>query len=162
MASPAKQASSRWGSFLSQAVAGVEAKLDTILADDYDDAAQQSKESKPAATPPPAASPAKASPSMMFSTQTCPPYRKCIANTCDLQRLQGQPQHVPMIASKSGWPGPWPLRLPARTSIERHPLHKRAHARVWMRQAEPRPTAWIGRISQPRTAQRPSHRRAHP
>ncbi|KAK1778265.1 TATA element modulatory factor 1 TATA binding-domain-containing protein [Copromyces sp. CBS 386.78] len=72
MASPAKQASSRWGSFLSQAVAGVEAKLDTILADDYDDTAQQSKESKPAATPPPAASPAKASPtpSRTASTRT--------------------------------------------------------------------------------------------
>lgn len=72
MAAPAKQASSRWGSFLSQAVAGVEAKLDTILADDYDDAAQQNKEPKPAATPPPAPSPAKASPtpSRTASTRT--------------------------------------------------------------------------------------------
>lgn len=73
MAAPAKQASSRWGSFLSQAVAGVEAKLDTILADDYDDAGQQSKESKPAAaTPPPAPPPAKASPtpSRTASTRT--------------------------------------------------------------------------------------------
>ena len=70
MAAPAKQASSRWGSFISQAVAGVEAKLDNILADDYDDGgAPQNKESRPAAaTPPPAPSPAKATPSMMFPT----------------------------------------------------------------------------------------------
>jgi hypothetical protein len=50
--------SARWGSFLSQAVAGVEARLDKVLADE-DDAAQQ-KEDKPA-TP---ASPAKQSPGM--------------------------------------------------------------------------------------------------
>ncbi|KAK4127136.1 hypothetical protein N657DRAFT_653451 [Parathielavia appendiculata] len=39
-------APSRWGSFLSQAVAGVEARLDTILADNDEGAAQQ-KEPKP-------------------------------------------------------------------------------------------------------------------
>ncbi|KAL2159271.1 hypothetical protein VTH06DRAFT_2706 [Thermothelomyces fergusii] len=43
----------RWGSLLSQAVAGVEARLDTILADSDDDPPQQ-KETKPAAPSPPA------------------------------------------------------------------------------------------------------------
>ena len=33
MAAPSKQSSSRWGSFLQQAVAGVESRLDTILAE---------------------------------------------------------------------------------------------------------------------------------
>ncbi|KAK4240715.1 TATA element modulatory factor 1 TATA binding-domain-containing protein [Achaetomium macrosporum] len=50
-------APSRWGSFLSQAVAGVEARLDKVLADNEDGAVQQ-KEAKPAAP----ASPAKQSP----------------------------------------------------------------------------------------------------
>lgn len=44
MSAPGKQASSRWGSFLQQAVAGVESRLDTILAED-----------DRSATPPPAA-----------------------------------------------------------------------------------------------------------
>lgn len=54
MAAPTKP--SRWGSFLSQAVAGVEARLDNILADN-EDAAKGQKPSAPAATPsaPPAA-----------------------------------------------------------------------------------------------------------
>jgi TATA element modulatory factor len=39
---------SRWGSFLQQAVAGVESRLDTILADDDSSSAQkQSNSSKP-------------------------------------------------------------------------------------------------------------------
>lgn len=33
MTSPAKQTSSRWGSFLSQAVGGLESRLDNILAE---------------------------------------------------------------------------------------------------------------------------------
>ncbi|KAL6858614.1 TATA element modulatory factor 1 TATA binding domain-containing protein, partial [Trichoderma novae-zelandiae] len=37
MAAPGKAASSRWGSFLQQAVAGVESRLDTILAEGDDD-----------------------------------------------------------------------------------------------------------------------------
>jgi len=37
MAAPAKQ-SSRWGAFLQQAVAGVESRLDTILAEDHENA----------------------------------------------------------------------------------------------------------------------------
>lgn len=51
-------ASSRWGSFLSQAVAGVEARLDNMLAEE--DGTTQQKEAKPA-TP---ASPVKQSPGM--------------------------------------------------------------------------------------------------
>ncbi|KAK0656176.1 TATA element modulatory factor 1 TATA binding-domain-containing protein [Cercophora newfieldiana] len=54
MAAPSKQ-SSRWGSFLSQAVAGVEARLDNILAETEGDVAQQQKDSK--ATSPPTAVP---------------------------------------------------------------------------------------------------------
>lgn len=42
MAAPAKQSSSRWGSFLQQAVAGVESKLDEILAEG-DEAAKPTK-----------------------------------------------------------------------------------------------------------------------
>lgn len=53
----------RWGSLLSQAVAGVEARLDTILADNDDDTPQQ-KETKPPAAP---SSPAKQSPGMSAS-----------------------------------------------------------------------------------------------
>ena len=43
MASPpvATKSSSRWGSFLQQAVAGVESRLDTILADDDSPASRQ-------------------------------------------------------------------------------------------------------------------------
>ncbi|KAK4230707.1 TATA element modulatory factor [Podospora fimiseda] len=48
--------STRWGSFLSQAVAGVEARLDNILAEE--DGSSQSKDSKPVASP----SPVKQSP----------------------------------------------------------------------------------------------------
>ncbi|KAI0839015.1 hypothetical protein F5Y06DRAFT_37652 [Hypoxylon sp. FL0890] len=45
----APQKSSRWGSFLSQAVAGVEARLDNILADE--DAAKQPSPQRPTRTP---------------------------------------------------------------------------------------------------------------
>ena len=41
MAAPSKQAS-RWGSFLQQAVAGVESRLDTILAEGEDEATKPS------------------------------------------------------------------------------------------------------------------------
>lgn len=58
--------SARWGSFLSQAVAGVEARLDNILAEDENGTAQQ-KEAKPA-TP---VSPAKQSPGMSFWELEC-------------------------------------------------------------------------------------------
>jgi hypothetical protein len=55
----------RWGSFLSQAVAGVEARLDNILAENEEgaggDPAQQ-KEGRPASP----ASPAKQTPGMSF------------------------------------------------------------------------------------------------
>lgn len=55
-------APNRWGSFLSQAVAGVEARLDTILADE---GGVQEKDGKPVAQPAAApASPAKQSPGM--------------------------------------------------------------------------------------------------
>ncbi|KAK3902725.1 TATA element modulatory factor 1 TATA binding-domain-containing protein [Staphylotrichum tortipilum] len=55
-------APSRWGSFLSQAVAGVEARLDNILAEE--EGAAQQRETKPV-TP---GSPAKQSPSISAST----------------------------------------------------------------------------------------------
>jgi hypothetical protein len=42
MATPSKQ-TSRWGSFLQQAVAGVESRLDNILAEGGDEAAKPSK-----------------------------------------------------------------------------------------------------------------------
>jgi len=49
MAAPGK-GSSRWGSFLTQAVAGMEARLDNILADEAE-AAKQPKPSPAAPTP---------------------------------------------------------------------------------------------------------------
>jgi hypothetical protein len=52
-------APSRWGSLLSQAVAGVEARLDKVLAENEDGTVQK-KESTPATY----ASPAKQSPGM--------------------------------------------------------------------------------------------------
>ncbi|KAK3394007.1 TATA element modulatory factor 1 TATA binding-domain-containing protein [Podospora didyma] len=69
MAAPPSKQSTRWGSFLSQAVAGVEARLDNILADNEDGTgpatgpgAGQPKESKSAAGPPAPGSPVKPSP----------------------------------------------------------------------------------------------------
>lgn len=47
MATPSKKASG-WGSFLQQAVAGVESRLDNILADGPDEAAKPSKPTTPA------------------------------------------------------------------------------------------------------------------
>jgi len=43
MSNSSKQASSRWGSFLQQAVAGVESRLDNILADGVEESAPQKK-----------------------------------------------------------------------------------------------------------------------
>lgn len=48
MSAPAK--SSRWGSFLQQAVAGVEARLDNILAEGENGPSQQAQTSLPATT----------------------------------------------------------------------------------------------------------------
>lgn len=53
MAVPPKQASSRWGSFLQQAVAGVESRLDNILAEGTDEAAGTSKPLAKPGTPTP-------------------------------------------------------------------------------------------------------------
>jgi TATA element modulatory factor len=50
MAAPSKQSSSRWGSFLQQAVAGVESRLDTILAEG-DEATTPAPARKPTPTP---------------------------------------------------------------------------------------------------------------
>ena len=63
MAAPGK--GSRWGSFLSQAVAGVESRLDTILADEREEAQQQGAKSQAAkpAQPGPQAAAAAAKPS---------------------------------------------------------------------------------------------------
>lgn len=72
MAAPSKQAS-RWGSFLSQAVAGVEARLDNILAEPEGDASAQQIEAK-VTTPPTSAagtspaSPVKPSPGMSYAS----------------------------------------------------------------------------------------------
>lgn len=60
-------APNRWGSFLSQAVAGVEARLDNILAENEDGTPQQ-KDSKPAAP----VSPAKQSPGMSRRRRVVP------------------------------------------------------------------------------------------
>lgn len=59
MAAPAKQ-TSRWGNFLQQAVAGVESRLDNILADGVEEQAQaqQAGQKKPG-TPTIPASPSK-------------------------------------------------------------------------------------------------------
>lgn len=61
-------APNRWGSFLSQAVAGVEARLDNILAENEDGTPQQ-KDSKPAGS---VASPAKQSPGMSRRRRAVP------------------------------------------------------------------------------------------
>jgi hypothetical protein len=51
MAAPPKQ-SSRWGAFLQQAVAGVESRLDNILAEGQGDNTSGTKPTTAAATPP--------------------------------------------------------------------------------------------------------------
>ncbi|OTA07099.1 transcriptional regulator [Trichoderma parareesei] len=62
MAAPGGKASSRWGSFLQQAVAGVESRLDTILAESDDDrAAAQPAAAAAATTTPNSAAGAKVS-----------------------------------------------------------------------------------------------------
>lgn len=60
MSAPSK--SSRWGSFLSQAVAGVEARLDNILAEEEEQQQEAAKQSPPS-RPPSAASSSKPTPS---------------------------------------------------------------------------------------------------
>ena len=63
MAAPGKPSGSRWGSFLSQAVAGVESRLDNMLGDlDDGQQAQQAQQAQPAAAKPPQPAPSKQSP----------------------------------------------------------------------------------------------------
>ncbi|KAK7426852.1 hypothetical protein QQZ08_006598 [Neonectria magnoliae] len=82
MAAPGKQASSRWGSFLSQAVAGVESRLDNMLTEGEEaerqrqqglakpgavnKAAQAAQQAKPAA---------KSAPALTAATKTAPSSR---------------------------------------------------------------------------------------
>ncbi|KAL2261542.1 hypothetical protein VTK26DRAFT_3918 [Humicola hyalothermophila] len=64
----------RWGSFLSQAVAGVEARLDNILAEsDESPAQQQQPEQKDTKSPPAPASPARSSPGPSRATSNARP-----------------------------------------------------------------------------------------
>ncbi|KAK5654776.1 hypothetical protein OQA88_6812 [Cercophora sp. LCS_1] len=71
MAAPKR---SGWGSFLSQAVAGVEARLDNILAEGETGDSAQQKESKPASASAPAlASPVKQSPAPSRTASTARP-----------------------------------------------------------------------------------------
>lgn len=58
MAAPAKQ-TSRWGNFLQQAVAGVESRLDNILAEGVEGQAQTQAGQKKPGTPTLPASPSK-------------------------------------------------------------------------------------------------------
>lgn len=62
MAAPSKQAS-RWGSFLQQAVAGVESRLDNILADGEGGVGDEGLQGKrpPAAAPAPVAAKSESS-----------------------------------------------------------------------------------------------------
>ncbi|KAI1650566.1 TATA element modulatory factor 1 TATA binding-domain-containing protein [Daldinia loculata] len=71
----APQKSSRWGSFLSQAVAGVEARLDNILAEE--DAAKQSSPQRPTRTP-----------STSSATTTSVPARSTTPSRSSNDRLQ--------------------------------------------------------------------------
>ncbi|KAJ6445561.1 m protein repeat protein [Purpureocillium lavendulum] len=71
MAAPGK--SSRWGSFLSQAVAGVESRLDNILAEAEEQPQQKPTQAAPASSPKPAAqlaAPAKPAPGSSRSSST--------------------------------------------------------------------------------------------
>ncbi|KPM40013.1 hypothetical protein AK830_g6572 [Neonectria ditissima] len=82
MAAPGKQASSRWGSFLSQAVAGVESRLDNMLTEGEEAERQRqqglaktgaaSKASQPAQQAKPAAKPA---PALTAATKAAPSSR---------------------------------------------------------------------------------------
>ncbi|KAM7184694.1 TATA element modulatory factor [Rhypophila sp. PSN 637] len=101
MAAPTKK--SAWG-FLSQAVAGVEARLDTILADN-DDAPSQSKETKQPVSE--ASTPAPASP----SKQTPAPSRTASTNRTN-DRLQERLARA--IAAKAAQKTDTP---PPRTSL---------------------------------------------
>lgn len=60
MAAPAK--SSKWGSFLSQAVAGVESRLDNMLAETDDDARPHGPASRSSSMPVQPVTPARPSP----------------------------------------------------------------------------------------------------
>ena len=65
MAAPTKQ-TSRWGNFLQQAVAGVESRLDNILAEGVEDQAAAAGQKKPG-TPTLPASSSKSDSSAYFS-----------------------------------------------------------------------------------------------
>jgi hypothetical protein len=114
---------SRWGSFLSQAVAGVEARLDHILADASEDAAGQQKDAKPA----PSAPPSKPSPSM--STDISPNLRLQAVVLTDWSssqlRREAHPP-APMTASRRGSRGLWPLSRPDEHPFQTKGVHGKA------------------------------------
>jgi hypothetical protein len=62
----AAQKRTGWGSFLSQAVAGVEARLDNILAEEGDGSVQQKEANLPASSTPTPATSVKQSPGMHY------------------------------------------------------------------------------------------------
>jgi hypothetical protein len=164
MAAPSKQ-SSRWGSFLSQAVAGVEARLDNILAESEGDSAPQPKDNKTAspstATPPASApTPVKQSPGMLRVASSSAGYSlttNCLQVPLELpQRLHAAP-----IASRRDLRELLLPRQPARKPTLQHPGHPcritGVRVRASMRRAAPRSRVWTDR-----TRQRPSlPRRLH-
>ncbi|KAK0730761.1 TATA element modulatory factor 1 TATA binding-domain-containing protein [Lasiosphaeris hirsuta] len=122
MAAPARQPSSRWGSFLSQAVAGVEARLDNILADAENEAAGQAQQPKPNSAAS-STSPVKSSPgpSRSASTARTPNDRlqERLARAIAAKAAGQKPDAAPARSSMSTQGSPrQSLDAPSRASIE--------------------------------------------
>ncbi|KAK3363024.1 TATA element modulatory factor 1 TATA binding-domain-containing protein [Lasiosphaeria hispida] len=122
MAAPARQASSRWGSFLSQAVAGVEARLDNILADAENEAAGQPQQPKPSSAAS-STSPVKSSPgpSRSASTARTPNDRlqERLARAIAAKAAGQKPDAAPARSSMSTQGSPrQSLDAPSRASME--------------------------------------------
>ncbi|KAI1814626.1 hypothetical protein GGS20DRAFT_585331 [Poronia punctata] len=81
------QKTSRWGSFLSQAVAGVEARLDNILAEE-DNSGKDSKQSTTTTTPSAATVPAPVPAPASTPTPPAPPTRSVTPSKTANDRLQ--------------------------------------------------------------------------
>ncbi|PQE24552.1 m repeat protein [Rutstroemia sp. NJR-2017a WRK4] len=104
MTSPAKQSSSRWGSFLQQAVAGVESRLDNILAEGQD-APPGSKPASASVTPAPAKLEPGVSRSGSNSSRTNDRLQERLARAVAAKQAQkGEARSSSNVPSRTGSP----------------------------------------------------------
>lgn len=133
MAAPGKPGASRWGSFLSQAVAGVESRLDNMLAEGEEQQQQQQPQTQ---APMSAAVKPSSSESFLPASLSNVPDQK-------LQLRHGRPQILePMqtIDYSRDWLRPWLLR---RHKVEEQTLGLSRHLAVL---SIPLEAPWIDRL----------------